>query len=110
LDVAWTEYLRNLGLDYAKLSEANEFDTVVVKTVLEYKNPAYFDEILQIFVRVAELKTSSFRVEFVIYKDQTNILVLKGETVYVTYYPHFSSTGPIPENIRKILSEFEGIE
>ncbi|MDK2823955.1 MAG: acyl-CoA thioester hydrolase [Clostridia bacterium] len=109
LDIAWTEYLRHLGLDYAKLSEANEFDTVVVKTVLEYKKPAYFDEILQIFVRIVEMGNSSFRVEFLIYKDESEILVLKGETIYVTYFPRTASTGPIPGRIRKIFSEFEGL-
>jgi len=109
MDVAWTEYLRNLGLDYAELSKTNVFDTLVLKTTLEYKNPAYFDEILKVFVRIVEMKNKSFRVEFLVYKDESETLVLRGETIYVTYFPHTDSTGPIPDNIRKVFSQFEGI-
>ncbi|MFZ7104569.1 MAG: acyl-CoA thioesterase [Peptococcaceae bacterium] len=109
LDVAWTEYLRHLGLDYAKLSAANEFDTLVLKTTLEYQKPAYFDEILRVYVRIAELGRKSFRAEFLIYKDEQEILVLKGETIYVTYFPASGTTGPLPEQIRNIFRAFEGI-
>ena len=50
LDVAMTEYLRDLGWPYAELVELG-FDPVVGKIEIEFQRPAGFDEILRIEVR-----------------------------------------------------------
>lgn len=109
LDVAWMEYLSHLGLDYKEMVQKNEFDVVLAKTTVEYKFPAHYDDVLEIYVRVSELRNSSFIVNFLIYNEQ-DILVLKGETVYVSYFPRDKVTGPIPVRIREIFTVFEGLQ
>lgn len=109
LDVAWLEYLRYHELEYKKLIETNEFDIVLAKTTLEYKSPAYYDDTLEVFVRVSELRNSSFTVDFLIY-NENGILVLKAEIIYVTYFPQDRVTGPIPARIREIFATYEGIQ
>lgn len=109
LDVAWLEYLRHLGLEYKKLVQANEFDIILAKTTLEFKAPASYDDVLEIYVRVRELGNKSFTTEFSVVNEQSGRLVLKGEIVYVSYLPQERVTGPIPEKIREIFTQFEGL-
>ena len=107
LDIAWIEYLRNIGLNYGELFETKLFDTVVAKTTLEYRNPALYDDLLTIYVRVSELRNKSFSVEFAIFKDAEELLVLTGETVYVAFDPKTNATCPVPQFIRDKITNFE---
>ncbi|MDK2887626.1 MAG: acyl-CoA thioester hydrolase [Thermoanaerobacter sp.] len=107
LDVAITEYFRHLGLDYNQLAREGKMDMVLVKTTLEFKAPAFFDEVLEIGVRITHIGNKSFTVDFEIYKENSEVLVLKAETVYVNYNTATRSTQPVPGFFRSIVENFE---
>ncbi|SHF54625.1 acyl-CoA thioester hydrolase [Desulfofundulus australicus DSM 11792] len=107
LDVAITEYFRHLGLDYNQLAREGKMDMVLVKTTLEFKTPAFFDEVLEIGVRITHIGNKSFTVDFEIYKENSELLVLKAETVYVNYNTATRSTQPVPGFFRSIVENFE---
>ena len=58
-DSAMTEYLRNLGYDYVKEVESTNEDFHTVKTLVEYKKPIKFDQIIDVCIRVSKIGNSS---------------------------------------------------
>lgn len=108
LDVAITEYFRQIGLDYAQLAREGQMDMAVVKTTLGFMSPAFFDEVLEVGVRVAAFGNTSYTVDFEIYKSGTDTLVLKAQTIYVNYNPRTRSKELVPDFLRKTVAEFEG--
>lgn len=59
LDVATTEYYRQLGMSYPADLLRGGGDLFAVKSTLEYRAPAHFDDWLDIGTRVARLGRSS---------------------------------------------------
>lgn len=109
LDVAITEYFRYLGFDYKQLAQEGKMDMALVKTCLEFKAPAFFDEVLEIGVRVSNIGNKSYTVNFEIYKKESDALVLKGQTVYVNYNPVKQTAEPVPDFFRAAVEKFEGL-
>jgi acyl-CoA thioester hydrolase len=108
-DVAWTEYFRALGFSYEGLLETGA-DTVLARTTIEFKSPARFDEVLQIFTRVTSIKTSSMVFDFEIYPEGEDRLVNTASSVYVCIDPKTLRPVPVPQLLRSRISEFEGRE
>lgn len=109
LDVAMTEYLRHLGIDYTQMVLEGGCDPSTVRTTLEFRSPAYFDDLLDVYARVSRLGNSSFTMQFEIYRQATEELVLAAETVYVNYDTSTRKSRPIPDYLRQRIADFEGI-
>ena len=61
LEEARTEWLRKLGLTYKWMEENNVF-LPVIQLHIDYKTPAYYDEVLSITTKLKKIPT--FRIEF----------------------------------------------
>ncbi|MBV6332259.1 thioesterase family protein, partial [Pseudomonas aeruginosa] len=70
LDVATTEYYRQLGMSYPADLLRGGGDLFAVKSTLEYRAPAHFDDWLDIGTRVARLGRSSLVFELGIWRDE----------------------------------------
>src|SRR5690606_13712184 len=80
-DVGITEYFRALRMAYPDALTADGCDFYAVRTTLEYRAPAHFDQLLEIAIRIARLGRSSLTFQMGIFdKDQ---LLTIGEIVYV---------------------------
>lgn len=100
LDVAFTEYFRYLGVDLVSLAREGEFDVALVKTVLEFKAPARFDDVLEVCVACRRIGTSSLTIAFAIFRRGESDPVLTAETVYVNHNARTRETLRVPEAIR----------
>ncbi|MHB1651576.1 MAG: acyl-CoA thioesterase [Desulfitobacteriaceae bacterium] len=109
LDVAITEYIRNLGLDYKTLAKEGQMDMALVKTTLEYKSSALFDELLNIGVRISRLGNTSYTVDFRIEHEGSQDVVLNAQTVYVNYNPRTHSAETIPAFFRQAVVGLENL-
>ncbi|MBX6395093.1 MAG: acyl-CoA thioesterase [Alicyclobacillaceae bacterium] len=105
MDIAITEYFRHLGIPVG--GEGALFDFVLAKTTVEYKHPARYDDVLDVYVRVRYLGTKSFTVVFETYRRSDDRLICVVETVYVSADPHKGETSPIPEGVRRRIEDFE---
>jgi acyl-CoA thioester hydrolase len=106
-DVAWTEYFRALGLDYKSLVEMGA-DTVLARTTLEFKSPAHFDEVLEIYTRVSRIGNTSIIFDFEIYPEGKDRLVGSAVSLYVCIGPQTLRPVAVPDALRSLISEFEG--
>ncbi len=112
LDIAIYEYFREvLGeQEWTELAERHIFDIALVKTTMEYKGSARFDDILRIDGRIGKIGNSSFTFIADIVRDRTGETVLSGELIYVNYHVQQGKSQPIPENVRSKIQAYEGMD
>jgi len=107
LEVGQAEYYRHLGLSIYELAERGYFDTVMVKVTMEFKAPARVDDLLDIYVRVSRMGTTSITMDMEIYRKGTDELLTRAEAVYVSYDSSSGAKRPIPQDIKELILQFE---
>ena len=106
-DVAWTEYFRELGFRYKDLIERG-VDTVLARTTLEFKAPARFDDILEVYTRISTIGNTSLVFEFEIYPKGLDALVGTASSLYVCVDPKTLQKIPVPDFLREAAARLEG--
>jgi len=106
-DVAWTEYFRALGLTWQDLIGLGA-DTVLARTTMEFKAPARFDQILEIYTRVSKIGNTSLTFEFEIYASGDERLIGTASSLYVCIDPETLRPVRVPDALRSRICEFEG--
>ncbi|MBL8481502.1 MAG: acyl-CoA thioesterase [Rhodocyclaceae bacterium] len=104
-DVAVTEYWRAIGLPYPDAISDAENDLFAVRSLVNYHAPAFFDDWLEVGIRVARLGNSSIGFEFLIRRGSER--VASGEVVYVNADPVARRARPLPERLRAAIVRFE---
>lgn len=102
VDLAATEFLRAIGMDYRDLL-ARGLDNQVVKLTLEWQAPAGFDDVLAARVTAPHTGNSSYtlRVDFVRHDDGSPVASAEAVYVMVTTDPWRKT--PLPDDIRAAL-------
>jgi len=106
-DVAWTEYFRAVGFAWKDIVTTGA-ETVLARTTLEFKAPARFDDLLEIYTRVSRIGNTSITFEFEIYREGEDQLINAASSLYVCVDPQTLKSVRVPEALRARLSEFEG--
>ena len=104
-DVAITEYFRALGVAYPGDLARDGGDFFAIRTLLEYRAPARFDDLLQVGIRSARLGRSSLTFALGIWRDGE--LLTSGEIVYVHADSATRSSAPLPQWLREKIESFE---
>ena len=81
-EVGRTEILRNIGLPYSEL-EKTGYQLPVMEAGLKYKNPAHYDDELNIEATIKELYTAKVHIEYKITRKEDNALIATGFTDHV---------------------------
>ena len=107
LEVAQAEYFRNLGFSIYRVAWRDYFDSVVIKTVLEFKAPARVDEMLDLHVRVGNFGNTSLHLDVEIYHPSSDVLLTTIQAVYVGFRAESGTTLRVPDEIRELVGHFE---
>ena len=105
LDTAVSDYWRALALPYEQSLHGMGGDLFVVKSSLEYKASALYDDLLHIGMRCARIGNSSIVFDGVVFRGDQ--VLVKGELVYVYADPQTQTSKPLPQVLRDILLGFE---
>lgn len=105
-DVAWTEYFRAMGLAWKDIIETGA-DTVLARIEMDFKSPARFDEMLDVYVRVSRIGNTSITFEFEIYPEGEDRLVGGATSLYVCIDPKSLRPVRVPDALRSRISDFE---
>lgn len=105
IHVAFTEYLRALGLPNAMQQNEAGFVLYVRKSTIDYLAAARFDDELAIGFRCAALGRSSLRFVQEIYCQDRQLIM--GELVYVYTSSALGKGVPLPEEWRAAILRFE---
>jgi acyl-CoA thioester hydrolase len=105
IHVAFTEYLRAVGLPNALEQQASGFVLFVRKSTIDYLASARFDDVLSIGFRCAAIGRSSLRFEQVIDRGQDRLIA--GELVYVYADIALGKGVALPDEWRQQIAAFE---
>lgn len=106
-DVAWTEYFRAIGIEYKDLIEIGA-DTVLARCTMEFKAPAKFDDLLEVYARISSIGNTSLTFAFEIYRRGEDSLVGSASSLYVCIDPKTLRPVRVPDELRARISSFEG--
>ena len=106
-DVAWTEYFRAMGMTWKDIVETGA-DTVLARTTIEFKSPAHFDDVLEVYTRVSKIGNTSITFDFEIYPEGEERLIGTSSSLYVCVDPKTLRPVRVPDLLRSRISEFEG--
>ena len=83
-EVGRTEMMRENGLTYKNI-EAQGYLMPVYDTHINFKSPAYYDELLEIETRVEKLPIARVRIDHSILSKERNVVVAEGyvELVFI---------------------------
>ena len=107
LEAARIEYFRDLGIPIDRQSFVTKHRFVVVKTEIEYRMAAQFDDPYTVFTKVSFVKNSSFGFDHVIQHENGTILAT-AKSVLVHLNPATHQPERIPDSYRTLMVEFEG--
>ena len=76
-EVGRTEMMRENGLTY-KTIEAQGYQMPVHETFIKFKNPAYYDELLEIETRVEKLPLARVHIDHIVTSKERNVVIAEG--------------------------------
>jgi acyl-CoA thioester hydrolase len=103
-DLARVEYHRNL--DLLRMDVGGEL--VMRASSIEYHAPARFDDLLEVFIRVARIGRTSATYEMAAYRVEDDVLMVTAAQTLVLVDLEERNACPIPNELRERIRAFEG--
>jgi acyl-CoA thioester hydrolase len=103
-DAARVEYHRHLGMLYSEF----EGDLVMRATNIEYHAPARFDDLVEVFVRVARIGRTSVTYELAAYRVDDDVLMVTANQTLVLVDLDERKAIPVPDVVRERIRALEG--
>ena len=107
LEVAQSEYFRNLGFAIYDPDGRRHFDTATVKATLEYISPARVDDLLNIYWKVERIGNSSITTRCRIYSRASGEPLLRAEIIYVNFDSDAGVSRRVPDDMRTLIETYE---
>jgi len=108
MEQARVEYFKAFPeLNFLERTEDPELSIILAEATCTFKSPVRLDETLIVKIRTAELKRSSFVMEYEMTEEGSGRLAAVGKTVGVFYNYREGKSIPIPDGIRKKFEEVE---
>jgi len=106
-DLARVEYHRNLGLLGLDIGdEGQEF--VMRACTIEYLAPAVFDDLIEVYARMARIGRTSATFELAAYRARDDLLLVTAAQTLVLVDLEQRKAAPIPESYKEAVRAFEG--
>jgi len=100
-DLARVEYHRHLG----RLQLPGQF--AMRASTVEYHAPARFDDLLEVFVRVGRVGTTSVTYDLAAYLAEDDVLMATAKQTLVLIDPADRGPMPVPDSFRDQVAAFE---
>jgi len=109
-------YLEEARIDYFNTlfhrnKERLDFEAVVARIEIDYVHPIVLGDEIEVYTRISQLGHKSVNVEHIIViKKDSGIINAATSITKLVYYDYKSrTTMQIPEEAKKVISEFEGL-
>ena len=106
-EIGRIEYLKHLGVRIDLNAVRKHSRVVLVRNEIDYKSPAFFDEVLDVYTRVSYIRNSSFGFEGIIEEPVKHRLVATNVAVHVWLSPTSHAAIPVASSFRKAVQKFE---
>jgi acyl-CoA thioester hydrolase len=98
-----SDLCRARGFSYKEMEENDKALMVVAESYVRYKSPAYYEDVLHVRTRVAEIRSRSIRFIYEIFRPADETLVAEGETLHLVT-DHQKRVRHIPDIYRELLA------
>jgi acyl-CoA thioester hydrolase len=102
-DLARVEYHRHLNL----LQLDGRHEPVMRAATIEYLAPARFDDLLEVFVRLARIGRTSATYEFAAHRVEDDVLMVTAQQTLVLVDLDERRAAPLPDSFREAIRAFE---
>ncbi len=82
IEVGRAELLRSIGLPYSEV-ETRGYQLPLIEAGLKYKQPAMYDELLELEAINRELYSAKVHIEYIVSKKETGEIVAEGSTTHM---------------------------
>ncbi len=103
-----TELCRERGFSYTQM-EADDALMVVAETYVRHKSGAFYEDIITIRVKVAEMRSRSIRFVYELLRRSDDTLIAEGETLHIVT-DSSKKVRTVPELYRRLLIGENGSE
>lgn len=107
-DLALTEYLKAIGYGYDRFLQS-EIDFFYVESLCQYRDRAFFDEVLHVHARIGNIGTTSFTFQFGVFESNSQRFIANGHIVAVAVDKNTKKPVPAPDGLREAVARFEGV-
>ena len=101
-------YLMHLGL-FGRDQSFMDIGLIIADIHIKYNAPTHYGDEIKTGVRMAKIGNKSIIFEQAVVDAKTGAEMAKGEVVIVTFDYRAKKTIPVPDEWRKIISDFENI-
>lgn len=111
--VTYLEQARIQYIKHLKLWQGTSFldiGIILAEIRVTYKAPIHFGQAVRIGVRVARLGNKSFEMAYLIEDADTHAELATATTIQVAYDYRQQKSIPIPDEWRRVIGSFEGLE
>ena len=106
-DLARVEYHRNLGLLGMDIGDAGQ-EFVMRACTIDYLAPAVFDDLIEVYVRMARIGRTSATYEFAAYRARDDLLMVTATQTLVLVDLDERKAVPISDAYKETIRAFEG--
>ena len=100
-----SDLCRARGFSYKEMEENDDALMVVAESYVRYKSPAYYEDLLYVRTRIAEIRSRSIRFIYEVVRSTDETLIAEGETLHLVT-DSSKRVKQIPETYKeKLLSE-----
>jgi acyl-CoA thioester hydrolase len=108
-DSARVEYHRSLGLLGMEIGEEGQ-EFVMRALSVDYHAPAVFDDLIDVYVRMARIGRTSATYELAAYRARDDVLMVTATQTLVLVDLEERKAVPIPQSYKDAIRAFEGDE
>src|ERR1041385_1570244 len=101
-------YLKHVGVKVDVNTIQNDSKVVLVRNEIDYKSPARFDELLNVYTRISYIRNTSFSFEGIIEEASKQRLISENIAIHVWLNPRTGEPTPVTSEFRRIIQSFEG--
>jgi acyl-CoA thioester hydrolase len=106
LEAGRQEYWRRMGIVLNDLLQQG-YLLVIVDIACTYFRPAFYDDVLDIYVRTPRLRARSFDIEYLVVRRKEDSPVAAARTTFVFVENKTWKAVPIPDGFRAAVEQFE---
>jgi acyl-CoA thioester hydrolase len=101
-EVGRSDLCRARGFSYSQMEEDNAL-MIVAESYTRYKSPAYYEDVILIRTKVAELRSRAIRFVYEVFRPADETVIAEGETLHVVTDDN-KRVRTVPEVYRKLLA------
>ncbi len=109
-EVARIEYLKHIGIEVSYKNINTKSKVVIVRNEINYNHPAKFDDLLDIYVRISEIGTTSFTFESIILNSISKEYISDNISIHVWLDEKTGQPVNVDNRFIEIVQNFEGLK